>query len=150
MFSKKMEKSRKEESHGSNTIIGKGTLIEGGMETSGNLRVEGKVVGNVKSKSKIVVGRSAYIEGNIMSNVIEISGEVRGLVKVSGLLTLKESAVVQGEIIAKELVIEAGAKFDGQCNMNQNINGLEVNRKGAVGKDKVDKLKKQLNMVNAG
>ena len=149
MFNKKMERSTKEETHGSNNIIGKGTVIEGSMETSGNLRIEGKVMGNVKSKSKIVIGKSAYIDGNIMSNNVEVSGEVKGLVKVAGLLTLRDSAVVHGEIVAKELVIEPGAKFEGQCKMNQNVNGLEISKKAQEGKAKVEKLKNQLNMVNA-
>ncbi len=148
MFNRKMEKSTKEEAHGSNNIIGKGTIIEGTMQTSGNLRVEGKIIGDVRSKSKIVVGKSAYIDGNILSDNVEISGEVKGVLRVSGVLTLKSTAIVHGDIHAKELVIEPGAKFEGQCKMDNNIKELGV-KSSFSSKDKMKDTRNVMNRVSA-
>ena len=36
----------------SNNIIGKGSTFTGNVETYGNIRVEGKILGDLKSKSK--------------------------------------------------------------------------------------------------
>jgi cytoskeletal protein CcmA (bactofilin family) len=56
----------------------KGTTVEGNIETFGNVRIEGKIIGNIKSKSKIALGDSSFVEGNITSQNAEIAGEVKG------------------------------------------------------------------------
>ena len=39
-----------EELSNSSNIIGKGTIVNGSIETFGNIRVEGKVIGDIKTK----------------------------------------------------------------------------------------------------
>jgi cytoskeletal protein CcmA (bactofilin family) len=51
MFTSKEEKRVAEEISNSSNNIGKGTFLEGNIETYGNIRIEGKVTGHVKSKS---------------------------------------------------------------------------------------------------
>jgi cytoskeletal protein CcmA (bactofilin family) len=103
-------------SHSSN-IIGKETSLEGDLNTSGNLRVEGRIVGSIQTKAKVVLGDTSAVKGDIIAQTAEIGGEVHGTIKVSGLLTLKPTAVVSGDIITGKLVFEEGAKFNGTCNM---------------------------------
>ena len=43
MFTNKEERKVAEEISNSSNIIGKGTFVEGSIETFGNIRVEGKV-----------------------------------------------------------------------------------------------------------
>ena len=57
MFNKEEKKVAEEISNSSN-IIGKGTMVEGNLETYGNIRVEGQVIGNIKTKSKVALGQS--------------------------------------------------------------------------------------------
>ena len=52
MFNNKQEIKEVEELSNSSNIIGKGTTLNGDIETYGNIRVEGKIVGNMKTKSK--------------------------------------------------------------------------------------------------
>ena len=73
----------------SNNIIAKGSLLKGNLNVPGNIRLEGKVVGNVKSKSKIVCGETSVIEGNVNAVNAEIAGKVTGKVNVEELLILK-------------------------------------------------------------
>ena len=61
MFTSKEDHKVAEEISNSSNIIGKGTILEGNIETFGNIRVEGKVVGNVKTKSKLI-NKSQTIE----------------------------------------------------------------------------------------
>ena len=103
----------------SNNIIGKGSTFTGNIDIYGNLRVEGKIVGDVKSKSKVAVGTSAIIEGNIFATVVEVEGEVKGSIDVSEMLTLKNNCRVEGDIIANKLIVESGAQFEGQCKMGE-------------------------------
>ena len=87
----------------SSNIIGKGTILEGNIESFGNIRIEGKVNGSVKSKSKIALGQSSHVEGNIMAQNAEIAGEVKGMVEVTDQLILRPTAIIEGDIVTNKL-----------------------------------------------
>jgi len=106
--------------------IAKGTTITGNIETFGNIRVDGKVFGDLKTKSKAVFGQSAYLQGNIHAQNAEIEGEVEGTVNVVELLVLKASAVIKGDIITNKLVVESGASFNGGCKMGESIGEIKL------------------------
>jgi cytoskeletal protein CcmA (bactofilin family) len=117
MFNNKENKKVAEEISNSSNNIGKGTVLEGNIETFGNIRIEGKVIGNIKSKSKVVLGPSSFVDGNIHAQNAEIEGEVKGFVEVTELLVLKPAALVHGNILTNKLVVESGATFIGECKM---------------------------------
>ena len=116
MLSKKDQKEVEELSNSSN-IIGKGTILKGSIETYGNIRVEGKVIGDIKTKSKAAFGHSSQVEGNILAQNAEIAGHVSGTVEITEQLVLKPTAVIDGDIITNKLIVEAGASFNGSCKM---------------------------------
>ena len=118
MFSNKNQKIPEEELSTSNNIIGKGTTLVGNIESFGNIRIEGRIIGGVKTKSKIVLGQSSYVEGNILTQNAEIAGEVKGKIEISELLILKPSAVVIGDIKTNKIILESGAVFNGSCKMD--------------------------------
>ena len=113
MFSKADTQSMAE----SNTIVGTGTSIEGNVESSDNLRIEGKLKGTVKSKSKIVLSPSAVVEGDIFARNAEIQGKVKGKIEVTDLLILGDGCKVNGDIITNKLEVRDGASFNGDCSM---------------------------------
>ncbi len=117
MFNNKEARKEQVELSSSSTQIMKGTTVEGNIETFGNVRVEGKIIGNIKSKSKIALGDSSFVEGNIISQNAEIAGEVKGTVDVTEVLTLKATAVIKGDIVTGKLVVEAGAVWNGTIKM---------------------------------
>ncbi len=118
MFSKNNSKDTQEtEVNSSNNIIGKGTTLEGNVTTTGNIRIEGNLIGSISSKAKLVLGNTAGVEGSINAQNAEIGGKVRGTIDVKGLLILKDTAIVEGDIITNKLVFEEGAKFNGKCKM---------------------------------
>lgn len=98
MFTSKEDSRITEISNSSNTIS-KDTTIDGNVETSGNLRIEGTVKGNIRAQSKIVLGKSGKVEGKIYAQTADIEGTVKGTVQVIGLLTLKANAHIKGDII---------------------------------------------------
>jgi cytoskeletal protein CcmA (bactofilin family) len=126
MFSNKEDKKVAEEISISNNSIGKGTTLEGNIESFGNIRIDGKVVGNVKTKSKVALGQSSYLEGNLLAQNAEIEGEVKGVIEVSDILVLKATCVINGDIYTNKLVIESGAKFNGECKMNMAIKEIKI------------------------
>lgn len=131
MLTTKEQKRVAEEISNSSNVIGKGTVLEGNIETFGNIRIEGKVVGNVKSKSKIALGSSSHIDGNVSAQNADIEGEVRGKIEISDLLVLKATAVVHGDILTGKLVVEPGAVFNGSCKMGAAIKDLKITDNGS-------------------
>ncbi|MFZ1808048.1 MAG: polymer-forming cytoskeletal protein [Cyclobacteriaceae bacterium] len=130
MFTSKEQKKVAEEISNSTNTIGKGTVLEGNIETYGNIRIEGKVIGNIKSKSKIALGNSSQVEGNIIAQNADLEGEVKGKIEISEMLILKATAVVHGDIITGKLVVEPGAVFNGTCKMGTTVRDIKMGENG--------------------
>lgn len=100
-------------------LIGKGTVIKGDVESSGDIRVDGHLIGSLKSNGKIVVGQSGVIEGDLTCKQADISGAVKGILKCEELTSLKATSRVELDMTTKQLYIEVGAIFTGKCQMTQ-------------------------------
>jgi cytoskeletal protein CcmA (bactofilin family) len=140
MFNKEEKKVAEELSNSSNTI-GKGTTIEGNIETYGNLRVDGRVVGNIVTKSKLVLGQTSEVDGNILAQNAEVFGEIKGKIEVSDLLILKPSAVIRGDILTSKLIVETGAIFNGGCKMGNVMKEIKIGENGLQGETKQQEVK---------
>jgi len=127
MFGGKETKKQLEEVSNSSNFLGKGTIVTGNLESYGNIRVEGKIIGNVKTKAKLAMGESSYLEGNILAQNADIAGHVKGIIEVSELLTLKATAIVTGDIIANKLAVEPGATFNGNSKMGAIVREISIN-----------------------
>lgn len=130
MLTSKEQKRVAEEISNSSNTIGKGTVLEGNIETYGNIRIEGKVIGNVKSKSKVALGNSSNIQGNIFAQNADIEGEVKGKIEISELLVLKATAIINGDIVTGKLVVEPGAVFNGSCKMGAAVKDIKGDNAG--------------------
>jgi cytoskeletal protein CcmA (bactofilin family) len=101
--------------------LGPGTLITGDLKSESDIRIDGKIEGNVHTKSKLVVGSNAVIEGNVFCANGVIEGTINGNVEAGDLLILTKTAFISGDILIKKLVVEEGAKFNGRCSMGIQI-----------------------------
>lgn len=98
-------------------IISEGTSIKGDISSTGDIRIDGTLKGNIQSKGRLVIGPKGKVEGEINCNNVEISGYIKGKIKVLELLNMKSSAKVYGEIVAGKLAVEPGSVFTGNCSM---------------------------------
>jgi len=117
MFTSKDDDARITEISSSSNTISKDTSIDGNVETTGNLRIEGTIKGNIRARSKVVLGTSGEVEGKVFAQTADIEGTIKGTVQVEGMLTLKSTANIKGDIKTGKLVMEAGAVFEGRCKM---------------------------------
>lgn len=118
MFSKeKKSNSFEKNSLASATLISEGTTFTGDIKSEADLRVDGSIIGNILSTSKVIVGPSGYVEGNIEGQQADINGKVKGNILVKDLLQLKGQCLVQGNIASAKLQIDPTATFNGQCQM---------------------------------
>lgn len=104
-----------------NNLIGNGTTIKGEITAAGDIRVDGTIIGSMKSTGKVVIGQQGIVEGDILCNSADISGRVKGTIKVDELTTLKSTSRLEVELYTKQLFIEVGAIFTGKCDMSQQV-----------------------------
>ncbi|MFI5252362.1 MAG: polymer-forming cytoskeletal protein [Bacteroidota bacterium] len=100
-------------------LVGIGTTFEGKIRTSGSLRIDGKVIGEVIATQNVHIGGSGEIEGTITAKNVTVGGRVVGTVTAQEKLVLESKAVLNGDIRATKLVIDEGAVFDGKCAMTE-------------------------------
>jgi cytoskeletal protein CcmA (bactofilin family) len=108
------------------TVISKGVKIEGKLSSSGNIRVDGNVKGDIISQGTVVVGENGQVNGQINADSIAIGGNVIGTVRAKEKLSLDSRGNLKGDIIAKTLFVEAGATFNGNSKMGDSVNVAET------------------------
>lgn len=110
-------------------LIGVGTVIEGEIKSNGDIRIDGTIYGSIISKSKVVIGTTGLVKGDITCQNADISGTIEGKTNVAELLFLKASSKLSGDIFTGKLVVEAGATFTGSCNMGAVIKDIKQSDK---------------------
>jgi cytoskeletal protein CcmA (bactofilin family) len=104
---------------GSASLISNGTTLKGDITSSGDLRIDGTLVGNIICSAKVIIGANGVVEGDISGQQADIMGKVSGTIKVKELLQLKSNCHVDGNLHSAKLQIEPAASFNGQCHMIQ-------------------------------
>ena len=93
--------------------INEGTVITGYITAQTDIRLDGKVNGNITSSSKVVLGPQAQIIGHIKCNDLTIEGKIKGNLEVNGVLFFRSTAAFEGEVKYKKLIVEEGANISG-------------------------------------
>lgn len=99
------------------SIIAAGTTVKGDISSTGDIRIDGTLQGNIQSTAKVVIGANGVVDGDITGQQADIMGKITGTIKVKELLQLKGGCTVTGNIHASKLQIETNANFNGQCHM---------------------------------
>ena len=103
-------------------LISIGTDIIGDIKSTGDIRIDGSLKGNLNTKGKVVIGPTGKINGEVICKNSEVSGIVEGKIIVGQLLNLKASSKILGDITTMKLSIEPGAIFTGNCKMGEGDN----------------------------
>mgnify|MGYP002517611058 FL=1 len=100
-----------------NTVsrISAGTVIKGEIVSPNDIRIDGLFEGKVISKSRVVIGESANVKGDIICENIDLWGKVEGNLYVKDTLALKEGSNINGNLHIRRLLVELGATFNGTC-----------------------------------
>jgi cytoskeletal protein CcmA (bactofilin family) len=103
---------------GQTSIIGSEMEIKGELVVNADIRIDGKLIGNITSSARVVLGSGGIIEGNIIAQRADINGKVNGNITVKELLNLKTEADVKGDISAGKLSMESTVQFNGNCKIS--------------------------------
>jgi len=98
-------------------FLGKGTRFKGVVTYEGTVRVDGHIEGEIVSSGTLVVGETAVIDAEVSVGTLVCGGKITGNVTATDKVQLLNPAVVTGSIKTPALMIEAGVRFNGQCEM---------------------------------
>ena len=108
------------------TLIDKDTVITGNTSYSGGIRIDGKVIGNLKvhgqEGSLLIMGYGSKITGDVQVEKAIINGEVEGNIKCLDYLELNTNATVSGNIEYDLIEVHEGAKINGSLKFIKNKN----------------------------
>ena len=101
-----------------NSLV-KGTVVKGEVRSESDIRIDGRIEGQLFCDAKVVIGATGFIQGTIRCKDAVIEGQVEGDIFVDNLLKRRQSAKLNGKIQTAKLIVEAGAVFTGHCSMGK-------------------------------
>jgi cytoskeletal protein CcmA (bactofilin family) len=100
------------------SVISNEVEITGAIKSSGSVRLDGKLDGELQCSGDAIIGKSATIKGNLTVNSVSIEGTIQGNVVAKDRIEMKSTARVTGDIKAKRLSVEDGVTFVGKSEVN--------------------------------
>jgi len=107
------------ESNGEINIVGKGVVIDGNLHVSGDVRIGGRINGEVKVENRIVVAPEGVVVGGIITEDGDLAGSVEGDVTAKGRLIIRSTATILGKVAAAYLTVEEGAALSGRFEVGK-------------------------------
>ena len=95
------------------SIISRDLVLTGNLNSDGEIQIDGKVIGDIRTKS-LLIGKTANVKGEIIADSVGVHGNVDGQIKANS-VTLAKTAHVVGDILHVNLSIETGAFLEGLC-----------------------------------
>lgn len=103
--------------------INLGTTVEGNITADTDIRIEGKLQGNLQCSSKVVIGPTGEMQGDINCADLTIEGKVKGNLTVSGTLYFRATAAFEGKVNYQKLIVEDGSEIKGSLTNFEAENG---------------------------
>jgi len=100
------------------SLIAFGTRIEGDIEFTGGLRIEGKVIGNIRisngDSGTLMVGPKASVQGNIEVEHLLLDGTITGDIHARQSVELRPASRVVGDVSYRSIELQLGATVNGR------------------------------------
>ena len=113
------------DSNGQYSKIDKNTVLKGAIKAKTDIRIDGKLVGDVETVGRVIIGREASVIGKVLCANADIEGIFKGNLTVSGTLSLKTGSNVEGEVFIQKLIVDSGAIFNANCSMHSEEDGVK-------------------------
>ena len=105
-------------------LLSEGVIVEGNIQTPRDIRIDGTLVGTVYADGRLIHGPYSHVTGKVKSPNIDLLGSVEGDIVSTGIVVLRAKSNVKGTISTATMVVEAGAVFNGECNMIASTKGV--------------------------
>ena len=100
------------------SVITSEVEIKGVIKSSGSVRMDGKLDGDLASQGDSILGKTATMKGNISGNNVVVEGTINGTIAAKDKIEMKAAARITGDIKSKRLSVEDGVTFIGKAEVN--------------------------------
>jgi cytoskeletal protein CcmA (bactofilin family) len=101
-------------------LIGRSVVINGELNGSEDLTIEGQVDGKVELKDHtLTVGIEGRVKAHVFAKSVVILGELVGNITASERVEICENGSVDGDIVSPRVAIAEGAHFRGSVDMQR-------------------------------
>lgn len=99
----------------SHTLIAKGARFVGDLHFTGELHIQGKVVGTIRADgdSELEICQSGHVEGQIQVPKVIVRGHVHGDIHCFKHIELGATAVITGNVFYRMIEVVKGAQVNG-------------------------------------
>jgi cytoskeletal protein CcmA (bactofilin family) len=104
---------------GAGTFFADGTTFTGKAHIAGTMRIEGKADGELEATDSIVVGRSGVVQANLKTRRAVLNGRFQGKINATDRVEMQAGSRVEADVHAKNMVMEDGVQFTGNCKVGQ-------------------------------
>ena len=103
--------------NGTTSLLSKGVILEGDIQGSENLQVDGKLKGSIKLAGDIYIGATGIVEADIEADNVVVQGKLSGNVMARKQLQIQSSGKLVGDCASQSIDIKEGALFEGRSKM---------------------------------
>jgi cytoskeletal protein CcmA (bactofilin family) len=121
------------------SYLSAGLRIKGEVTGNEDLHIDGKLDGSISVGGfRLTVGKGATVNAEAVARELVIYGEVKGDLRARDLVEVKKEGSVQGDILTARIMIEDGAFFKGNIEIDRSNSkvGADLDTLLARGKDK--------------
>lgn len=100
-----------------NTLIGASTVLQGDINFSGVMRVDGEIQGNIvgeNANSILILSDNGKITGELKVDNLIVNGTIEGNVYIGEKIELYPNAKITGDVHYNLLEMEVGAEVNGR------------------------------------
>lgn len=100
------------------SVIGPTLVFRGELSADEDLVIEGTIEGTIAHhKKNLMIGKKGRVTADIHASSVIVEGELNGDIHGDGLVSLANGSTVNGNIYCARLVMEDGARFNGNIEM---------------------------------
>ncbi len=110
------------------SVIDRHSDFDGTYSTDRDLRIEGTVKGNLSCQGTLHVAQGATVNAEIEAEQVVVAGSLEGTINCRTRLQIMPSGEVKGKITTPSLVINEGARYQGQMEMPSRNSRLSAGR----------------------
>lgn len=109
----------------SQTILGANTRFIGTLKSEGDVQVEDIFVGDIYARGRVVLGKQASLDGDLICEHAVIAGLVKGDV-IARRITVQGTGRVLGDLRMEKLMTEEGSFIQGVITLEKKVDIAEV------------------------
>ena len=99
------------------SIVATDLTVVGELKTTGVIKIDGTVEGNVRAAKQVLVSTGGVVKGDVYTKEAIVGGRVEGSIQAEDRVEIQASSVVQGDIATTKILVHEGGEVNGSIRM---------------------------------